>query len=75
MGVPPCRIDVLTQLSGLAFEEAWPSRVDATFGDSVRCGVIGLEHLIANKRAAARPQDIADVSALERIRRLRDSKR
>ena len=75
MGVPPCRIDVLTQLSGLAFEEAWPSRVDATFGDSVRCGVIGLEHLIANTRAAARPQDIADVSALERIRRLRGSKR
>ncbi|MBI3202314.1 MAG: hypothetical protein HYZ29_12300 [Myxococcales bacterium] len=75
MGVPPRRIDILTQVSGLAFDVAWPNRIDATFGESVRCGVIGLEDLVANKRGAALPQDIADVSALERIRRLRESRR
>lgn len=73
MGIPPRRIDILTQVSGIEFAQAWPSRISAAF-DTVRCDVIGLDHLIANKRAAARPQDIADVSALERIRRLRGSK-
>ncbi len=68
IGREPLRIDVLTKISGLTFEEAWPSHTDADFGDSVRCPVIGLEALIANKRAAGRPQDLADVAALEKIR-------
>ena len=69
IGVEPCRIDVLTAISGVSFEEAWPERVQAAFG-SVRCGVIGLQHLIRNKRAAGRPQDLADVAALERLAQL-----
>jgi hypothetical protein len=69
IGVEPGRIDVLTQISGIAFEEAWPGRVEADFGDGVRCNVIGLPDLLRNKRAAARPQDLADVDALERLRR------
>lgn len=44
------------------------SRCDADFGDGVRCPVIGLDALLANKRAAARPQDLADVAALEKAR-------
>jgi len=67
MGIPPRRIDILTQVSGVAFPEAWPRRVEAEFSESVRCGVIGFHDLLANKRAAGRPQDIADVSALERL--------
>jgi len=69
IGVEPGRIDVLTSISGVLFEEAWPGRVEAELG-GVRCGVIGLEHLLKNKRAAARPQDLADVAALERLQRL-----
>jgi len=34
--------------------------------DDVHCFVIGVKHLMENKRAAARPQDLADVAALER---------
>jgi hypothetical protein len=71
IGVEPGRIDVLTAISGVPFEEAWPSRVQADFGDGVRCHVIGLDELLKNKRASARPQDLADVAALERLRRLK----
>lgn len=67
IGVEPGRIDVLTKISGVDFQEAWPGRVQAEFGSSVRCNVIGLGELLKNKRAAARPQDLADVDALVRL--------
>lgn len=69
IGVEPGRIDVLTSISGVVFEEAWPGRVEATLG-GVRCAVIGVEQFLKNKRAAARPQDLADVAALERLQKL-----
>jgi hypothetical protein len=70
MGEPPRRIDILTRIEGVRFEDAWPHRFEAAFG-SVRCGVIGLADLIANKRAAGRPQDLADVAALERLQQIK----
>jgi hypothetical protein len=66
MGEPPSRIDLLTHIEGVLFEDAWPRRIDTSFG-SVRCAVIGRADLLANKRAAGRPQDLADVAALERL--------
>jgi hypothetical protein len=71
IGVEPGRIDVLTAISGVSFSEAWPDRIEASFGDEVRCNVIGVEHLLRNKRAAGRPQDLADVAALERLMHLK----
>ena len=69
IGREPLRIDVLTKISGLHIRRGVAfTHTDADFGDSVRCPVIGLEALIANKRAAGRPQDLADVAALENIR-------
>jgi hypothetical protein len=67
IGVPPQRVDVLTRVSGVAFEEAWPNRVEVTLGPDLRCAFVGLADLLRNKRAAGRPQDLADVDALERI--------
>jgi len=67
MGSPPRRIDILTQIEGMTFAEAWPNRIEAEFGEGVRCPVIGLADILTNKRAAGRPQDLADVAALERI--------
>jgi hypothetical protein len=55
MGEPPRRIDILTQISGVEFAAAWPNRLETAFGH-LRCSVIGLADLMANKRAAARPQ-------------------
>jgi hypothetical protein len=40
MGEPPSRIDVLTRIEGVRFEDAWPRRLETAFG-SVRCAVIG----------------------------------
>jgi len=71
IGVEPGRIDVLTSVSGIRFEDAWPRKVQANFAEGVRCNVIGLEALLQNKRAAGRPQDLADVAALERLHRLK----
>ncbi len=70
MGEPPSRIDILTKIEGVRFEDAWPRRVETSFG-SVRCGVIGRDDLLTNKRAAGRPQDLADVEALERLATLK----
>lgn len=71
IGVAPGRVDVLTNISGVRFEDAWPGAVRADFGEEARCPVIGLSALLENKRASARPQDLADVAALERLQRAR----
>jgi hypothetical protein len=65
VGVRPNRIDVLTSIDGVTFDEAWPARIETTFGDQ-RLFVIGRAHLIQNKRASGRPQDLLDAETLER---------
>jgi predicted nucleotidyltransferase len=71
IGVEPGRIDILTSISGVRFEDAWLRKVQANFAEGLRCNVIGLVELLQNKRAAGRPQDLADVAALEQIHRLK----
>jgi hypothetical protein len=63
MGLPPVRIDVLTQLTGVTFAEAWPDRVECAFGP-VTASVIGREQFITNKRATGRAKDLGDVESL-----------
>lgn len=65
MGLPPRRIDILTSITGVSFEEAWSARVEGMYGD-VRFPVIGREPLIKNKRALGRPKDLLDIELLER---------
>jgi hypothetical protein len=65
MGVAPVRIDVLMSITGVAFDEAWERRTDAVF-EGVRFPVIGLDELVRNKRACARPRDLVDLEILER---------
>jgi hypothetical protein len=64
IGVPPLRIDVITAIDGVDFADAWPDRFKTIFGD-VPVVVISRHHLITNKKAAARLQDLADVERLE----------
>jgi hypothetical protein len=66
-GFPPHRIDVMNAVSGLTFEEAWPTRISIEVEGKAH-PVIGLEELIRNKRAAARAQDLVDAAELERLR-------
>jgi hypothetical protein len=70
MGTPPFRIEILTEISGVAFEDAWRRREQREI-DDVCCFVISRDDLLRNKRAAGRPQDLADVDALERASKRR----
>lgn len=63
MGLPPVRIDVLTELSGLTFSEAWSTRTHAAFGP-ITVDVIGREAFIKNKRATGRARDLGDIESL-----------
>lgn len=68
IGVAPLRIDVLTAIDGVQFDEAWTDRFIATFaGENV--SVLSAAHLIRNKRAVGRAQDLADLEWLEKNRR------
>lgn len=66
LGFPPNRIDVMTRIDGVTFEEAWPRRVEGTYAGH-RVFFIGKEDFIRNKKAAGRPQDLADVDLLRRF--------
>jgi len=63
MGLPPVRIDVLTELSGLTFDEAWATRTTAAFGP-LTVNVLGREAFIKNKRATGRTKDLGDIESL-----------
>ena len=65
IGVPPNRVDIITAIDGVTFDEAWPDRVVTWYGDQP-VTVIGRAHLIQNKRATGRPQDSLDADNLER---------
>jgi len=64
IGVPPNRIDIVTAIDGVAFPDAWADRVTTTYGEEAVL-VIGRRHLIQNKRASGRPQDLLDLKVLE----------
>ena len=63
MGLPPMRIEILTSISGVEFDQAFGARVEDEL-DGVDVRLISLEHLKANKRAAARAKDLADLEEL-----------
>lgn len=65
IGQPPLRIDILQQIDGVTFQEAWPDRSE-TLIDGIPVQVISAEHLIRNKLASGRLQDLADVEAIQR---------
>lgn len=65
MGLPPNRIDLLTSIDGVEFSDAWPERLETDYGGQ-RLPVIGKAHLVANKRASGRPQDLVDADAIEK---------
>ena len=65
IGFPPRRIDIMTRITGVAFEDAWTGRVTHRV-DGIEVPFIGREALLANKRATGRPKDLADIDALGR---------
>lgn len=63
LGVPPSRIDILTGISGVTFEEAWAARIIARV-EGMDVPVIGFDQLLVNKASTGRPKDAADVAWL-----------
>ena len=63
LGDPPYRIDILTSIDGVAFDDAWERRLAVPLGE-LTAPFIGRADLVVNKRAAGRPQDVADVDRL-----------
>ncbi|MBX7244609.1 MAG: nucleotidyltransferase [Candidatus Sumerlaeaceae bacterium] len=63
-GVAPLRVDLLNQIDGVTFDQAFPNAVTATYG-AAPARFIGREDLIKNKKSTRRTQDKADVEELE----------
>jgi len=68
MGLPPFRIDILTEISGVGYDEAARDAIEGHLGSEL-VRFIGLEAMVRNKRATGRTKDLADAEALEEIRR------
>jgi hypothetical protein len=64
IGVAPNRIDILTSITGVEFDEAWQHRERKQL-NGISVSVIGRAQLLKNKRATGRPKDLADVAWLE----------
>lgn len=63
LGVAPVRIDILTSLSGVSWDEAFSNRLTGKYAD-INVYYIGKAELIRNKRAVGRKKDLADLEAM-----------
>jgi hypothetical protein len=65
IGQPPRRIDVITVIDGVSFDEAWPNRVQVTAG-GLEFPCLGRGDLVRNKQASGRGKDKADLELLRK---------
>lgn len=75
-GYPPNRIDLINEISGVGFPEAWKGRrtqIHMILQKPLRVPYIGLPDLIKNKKACGRPKDLEDLKYLEE--KAREAKR
>ena len=66
IGLPPNRIDFLTTIDGVAFDDAWAEKVPCVVS-GIAFNMLSLRHLLENKRTTGRPQDLADVARLQSL--------
>lgn len=66
LGLPPSRIDVLTEISGVGYEEAAETS-EPTSASGLHFRVPGRTTLIRNKKATGRPRDLDDARLLEEL--------
>ena len=67
IGYPPLRIDILNEIDGVNFIEAYPNRLLIDV-DGIPVKYIGLDDLIRNKQVSGRHQDITDVNTLNKLK-------
>ncbi len=63
MGIPPMRLEIVTGIDGITFEQSYKNRVIADFG-TFKVNFISKPDLMKNKRASGRPQDLVDYEKL-----------
>ena len=63
MGVPPLRLELITSISGVRFEECYAERVPGVI-DDIEVSLISLRHLKLNKKASGRYKDLNDLENL-----------
>lgn len=68
IGVAPIRVDIMTGLPGVKFENAWINRKKTKY-DNIPINIVGLKDLIKSKRKANRAQDKLDLELLQKINR------
>ena len=68
VGVTPGRLDFLTEIDGVTFEEAWEGRVYREI-EGMQIPILSLDHLIKNKRSTGRAKDLFDVAWIEERRK------
>jgi hypothetical protein len=64
LGVPPVRIDFVTGIDGVAWDDAWAGRAEGVYGGVPVC-FLGKSQFIQNKKASGRLKDLADIEALQ----------
>jgi len=64
LGRPPARIDILTFITGVEFDEVWPIRLEA-FLDGIPVNILSKDELLKNKRVLGRYKDQIDVAFIE----------
>ena len=65
MGVPPFKLEVITHIDGVTFDDCYHRRVETEI-DGCKVKVIGFDDIIANKKASGRPKDVNDLIELQR---------
>lgn len=63
MGLPPLRIEIITSISGVCFDECYSERIIDSI-DGVEVNIISLKHLKINKKASGRFKDLDDLEHL-----------
>ena len=63
LGVPPVRVDIITSMTAVSWEDAVTGRAEGKYGD-IPVYFIGREQFISNKKALGRKKDLADLEAL-----------
>ena len=67
IGVAPRRIDILTGLTGLKFEEVFSHAVQVSF-DNIHFQILSIDDLITNKKATGRTKDLVDIEVLKSLK-------
>jgi len=66
LGYPPEKLDMVTAISGVSWQDAWGKRRSGSFY-GVPVQIISKELLIKNKRARGRPEDLKEADTLEQL--------